>query len=362
VKSGRRGFLRAAAAAIGVACFGLRAASAQPAFDIYDLGALGTGGLYGHTEPTDINNAGRVVGTTNIDVDGSGTPVPFLWFNGEMQCLDTLDGHCHGALDSSAAVVERVFINDLPMVAGTVRVRLSNGQWEWRAFIWTPDAGIRFLLTGGRESEVTAIGDNGAVAGRVFSVPFVLINGIMNFNLPSDVRIYGINAAGHMVGNRTGSIYTIPILIRDGKMMDLPDFQGYAGANSGTAWAINDRQEIYGTGTFKDIWRTWHYRDGVLEVLDRSVPSPNDLNNSGDIVGSVEYVRQSVPFTRTHAALYRGREKKVIDLDKDLASGSDWVVLEEATGINDSGWIVGFGYRMVNKLLERRGFLMKPRQ
>ena len=76
---------------------------------------------------------------------------------------------------------------------------------------------------------------------------------------------------------------------------------------------------------------------------------PHDVNNAGQVAG---FYRQ-YPSTDNLAFLWEDGTRT--DLNDLLPPDSDWV-LEWAYGINDAGWIVGYG----RKSGELHAFLMVP--
>jgi probable HAF family extracellular repeat protein len=105
-----------------------------------DLGTLG-----GPTStPSGINNRGQVIGTS--DVDSNGTLHPFLWERGKL--IDVLDGH-------SAKYAYAFGLNDSADVVGQV---------DSRPFLWQHGTFID-LGTPGRGGSANAINDRGHVAG-----------------------------------------------------------------------------------------------------------------------------------------------------------------------------------------------------
>jgi probable HAF family extracellular repeat protein len=135
-----------------------------------DLGALGGP----DSEAVAINDSGQIVGSsrtkgsTDAGVYGR-VPIEhaFLWENGRMRDLGTLDGRRSAALD----------INQQGQVVGwsTVKRWYRNGEPMRHAFLWA-DGKMRDLgvLRGGKESTAVAINDAGQVLAYSYYTEFDL--------------------------------------------------------------------------------------------------------------------------------------------------------------------------------------------
>lgn len=187
---------------------------------------------------------------------------------------------------------------------------------------------------------------------------------------------YGINNSGQLVGCAQTSTHTQRAFLYDGSTMkDL----GTLGGGSSTAWDINNSGQVVGTSKNSDsIDRAFLY-DGASMIDIGTLPGDrrsigvaiNDhgqvaghgdyhaflyggstmkdlgalsggqsytyaLNNQGYVVG-----RSTIDFVGTlHAFLYDGTT--MLDLNNLIDPASGWT-LTCASGINDSGQIVGWG-------------------
>jgi probable HAF family extracellular repeat protein len=125
-----------------------RGSAKRPYWTRTDLGTLGGRNSY----PTDINEKGQVIGSS--DVPGSGLPHPFLWQHGRM--TDLLG--TYPALNASAHA-----INDAGLVAGHIQV--SDDRFH--AVVWRHGRLID-ISTPGYNSEALAVNNRGQVAGLTY--------------------------------------------------------------------------------------------------------------------------------------------------------------------------------------------------
>ncbi|MBS1812766.1 MAG: DUF3466 family protein [Acidobacteria bacterium] len=232
-----------------------------------------------------INDVGQVVGTaTNL---GSTTPHAFLWQNGTLTDI--------GIFNPRA-------INKAGEVVGTMSVKRNNTEWFDHACRWKNNTLTDLGTLSGDHSHAFSINDNGLIIGdSIFS---------------SDGKPRAV-------------------LWQNGIANNL----GTLGGGKGQAYALNNLGQIVGNAD-----NASNATHGFLFKLNASggVSERNDLgarsspysyayavNNKGQVVG-----------TNGHAFLWQNGV--MTDLNSLLPMGSDWV-LTAATGINDSGQIVGWG-------------------
>jgi probable HAF family extracellular repeat protein len=115
------------------------------------LGHLGGG----NTRPSDINNAGQVVGLSNTSVE-LGRPRAFLWQNGEMIDLGLLEANDE---DSGANA-----INAHGVIVGTSNRLDDSTSVNYRAFIYE-NGTMRAIPVPSSEVYASDINDAGAVVG-----------------------------------------------------------------------------------------------------------------------------------------------------------------------------------------------------
>ncbi|GAB4457908.1 MAG: hypothetical protein OHK0029_18370 [Armatimonadaceae bacterium] len=127
----------------------------------------------------------------------------------------------------------------------------------------------------------------------------------------------------------------------------------YLPAISGTtdpvAFAINNNTTSTIVG--KSGSRAVAWQSGAVTDLGQGVARA--VNSHNQIVG--DDGNSSSP----RATLFNIGSTTPIDLNSCVPGISNWT-LESATGINDSGWIVGYGKRTISGVVRRRAFLLKP--
>jgi probable HAF family extracellular repeat protein len=313
------------------------AISAVPAWADYTLTDLGTGSY-----ATAINNNGQVVGSF-FDT-ASGFPHAFLYSNGSMTDLGTLPN-----LNVSRASG----INNNGQVVG-VSYHETNFDifGPYHAFLYSNGS---MTDLGGQDSLATAINNNSQVAGFAHSGnggyhAFLYSNGSMT-DLGtlggSNSYAYGINDNGQVVGwsdfiDSAGNFTYHAFLYSNGSMTDLDTLWG-SGANG-----INSDGQVVG-------WNGPHaflYSNGSMTDLGTlgTSSTANSINNKGQVVGN-SYTKTNGP---SHAFIYDGGS--MLDLNNLISSGSGWT-LQDATGINDLGQIVGI---RVNAQGLTDAFLLTP--
>jgi probable HAF family extracellular repeat protein len=337
------------------------AASPVDAGGIYGLTALPQG-AYG------IDNAGQVLTSGGLYQDGVTTPITlpgtnqtispvaispggtlaynqgYTGYGATERAYVLKDGKSYnagtasdGPLTGSDSYSIAHAINDAGAVAGESR---AYGRWD-RAFTSAPGPDgtyqpVSMGANGGSISGATAINNLGTVVGW------------------SDVATQWKNHA--FVGTPSNDIGTL-------------------GGQDSKATAINDRGQVVGWSNIATDWmvpannqsyytpepnHAFLYQDGKMHDLG-TLPGFQDsvataINAQGQIVGYVGNAQaDSYDGSLMHAALFDSGTGKVTDLNGFLPTGSGWV-LNDATGINDSGQIIGYG--TLNGVGE--GFLLTP--
>src|SRR5262249_46903280 len=156
-----------------------------------------------------------------------------------------------------------------------------------------------------------------------------------------------------------------------GQIVDLGTLGGYSssanainrdGQVTGRSFTSNLNSEVHAfrwsptspngmTGTMKDL--------GALPAGGFTQAQPlwsegNAINDSGDVVG---YSEARSGYTRT--AVISGGGGTVKDLNSQIPSGSGWF-FNNASGINNAGWIVGQGSGVAGSFLLIAGTPSKP--
>jgi probable HAF family extracellular repeat protein len=308
-------------------------------YHLIDLGAAGTQ----VSRANAINASGRVAGEASLD------NVYFGAFRTPAYMpIDPVAGFLPIPFDFSAGYA----INDAGVVAG----QMHDIGAEARAFTYgTPltDLGtLGFLgsIARGINSSGRVVGElyTGSVGGKAFDY----YHGVMRNlgTLGGDFSIaYGINASGRIVGSsaiKSGEIHafrTAPNSV----INSLTDDLGTLGGDRSSASAINIFDVVVGTA--RDALghdHAFRFSGGVMTDLG-TLPGSNHsfalaINASGKVVG----------ISASSAVLFTGGV--VVDLNDVV--GPTAIGLAEATGINDSGAICGWGYADG----QPRGFILRP--
>ncbi len=215
-------------------------------------------------------------------------------------------------------------INDQGWVTG-----IAHGEFGRRAFLWTPQTGMQdigSLGDGTHESIGTHINNQGQIIGwsfagsssHVHSYVWSQSGGMLDLG---QTNANAINNQGTMAGNQ---------LIAPGQAARaLPT--GFS------AYAINDHEQLAGIMQVNNATHAFLLDGGRLNDLGvLSTANPwsyvYDMNEHADVVGV-----SSLYGASEHAVLWRNQ--KLIDLG-DFSGGTD---SSRAMGINNDGVIVGYG-------------------
>ena len=314
------------------------AARGQAQFAVTDLGSLG--GTF--CEAWGINDSGEVVG---VAADSGGNQHAFLYSNGTMQQLPFLypgPSCAYGINDSGQVVGEANTPN--PHTKGTVAFVYSGGT-------------IQSLGLGGQYSCGYGINNNGQIAGYGNDQAFLYSGGtIQNLGRlsgDSASQAFGINDSGQVVGSATDiSGNTQAFLYSDGTMQNLGTL---VGDKYSFACGINDSGQVVGYSEIDASGLTEHaflYANGTMQNLGVGVQNSSacGINGSGQVVGYYD----SGIFGEVAFLWQSGTGMQ--DLNSLIPSNSGWTLVE-ATGINASGQICGWG---VNPSGQSDAFLLTP--
>lgn len=217
-------------------------------------------------------------------------------------------------------------INDLGWVTGTAYTDAGR-----RAFVWTPQGGMQDVgsLGGdGLESIGTHINNRGQVAGWSMTGSGSGTHGYV-WSAGDGMQDLGEGGVGAL--NNQGAVVTGGQLLRPGEAAQtLPS--GF------WAYTLNDKEQMagivkVGTGTHVALLEHGELKDLGALPSSREWAYAHALNERGDVAG-VSHLSPGVE----HAVVWRNGGA-AIDLG-DFAGGLD---SSRALGINDAGFVVGYG-------------------
>jgi probable HAF family extracellular repeat protein len=290
-----------------------------------------------------INEQGHVTGTAWFRRDRSGIDAhAYLYAGGTMldlgnDAVPRNDEHVNSVSDGRA-------INSSDQVAGD---ELGRGGDPFPV-LFTP-APVEFRLP--EWFQVIARGINEAgdvVGGSTFGGPGFLYHAGVITSLPGTLSIgYDVNNRGVVVGVgklSSGAPFG-PFVLRGGVYTQL--------ASTGVAEAVNDRGEIVGYTADFGTPQAFRVDPGSTDLVPLA-PLAGDVQTQANAVSERGVVAGWSGNNGEHrAVIWKGR--RVLNLNAHLAADSGWF-LQEATGVNRAGQIVG------NGLLhgQPRGFLLTP--
>jgi probable HAF family extracellular repeat protein len=305
----------------------------------WTLGILGPAGSINSIAMA-VNNRGDIVGDVRVALPGDGFAIHAgLWQNGEFRDLGAEVGTPGQTWIHTEAVNDR----------GTVVVSGGpDGLMTWRDGVWTV-LGIR------------------------------------------DASAHGINRSGAIVGNYRVSGAQHAFLYRNAVLQDLGEF----GGGIATAEAINDRGTVVGWGFRADFSAVgFVYEDGArreLGTFGGRSSQALDVNDRGTVVGFAQDASgRSIAFMTDRSGAMRpvadlpgnstawaiNRRGAIVgssDAHAFLVEDGEVTFLDEIAavkaagftqlfplGINDRGWIVGWGWRPAGNF-EPEAFVLVPR-
>jgi probable HAF family extracellular repeat protein len=285
-----------------------------------------------------INNHGEVVGYSFLGEDYQA----FLYSYADRSLTDV--GSFGGKINAACA------IND----AGQVTGYSQDDSGDLKAFVFSRNQPIASLgmSKNAAMSEAFGINNTGAVVGDIqsgtqnhrpalFSNGSVQDLGLGGSNQPDALETaYAINDGGQIVGRHSAgpnAFHAFSFLNGN-----TTDFSTLGGAN-GEALAINKHGLVVGDSNTADgpahafVFDHSQLKDlGTLPGYD-SASYARGINSSGDIVGESDSADQKRAFLATKGQL--------VELDKLAGNLSEagFSSLDVAYGINEKGWIVGYG-------------------
>jgi len=229
----------------------------------------------------------------------------------------------------------------------------ADGNGNVLAFLYTQNQGIASLgtLADGSNSEAFALNASGLVVGdsqadgdshrpALFGENGVKDLGISAKNSDTLKTAYGINAAGQIVGRYdTESGSTHGFLYASDRLTDL----GTLGGDDSEALGINQTGVIVGDSeTGSGATHAFVVSGGSMQDLGTlngfaKASYARAINDGGQIVGESDSDDQKRAFVYTNGQMI-DLTRAAINLRK-----AGFSALDVADGINNQGWIVGFG-------------------
>ena len=321
-------------------------AVAAPVYHITDLGVV-PGGY--ESVATAINDRGEIVGWSATPTSAGRA---FVWRDGVMRDLG-IDGRLSlaYAINDKGRIAGTVTLDD-----NTVHAFYSDGAGHAPVILDQPSLGIRATSF----VAVRGINDSGRLAGWASQGQkmrgFVWDGSYQLTSEPGPENLYGINDSGVVVG-MTSTWYGIDTAVVYDQGQELRPFIDNIWDGESAALAINSRGDFVGYAQ-TDIQRAYLYRpseDDPLKFLSPltartwfpATSQANALNDARDVVGF------TLDGLGKRATLWTGGD--TYDLAGLLVNGQGWQ-LQQASGINRKGWIVGTG--LLNG--QTRAFLLTP--
>ena len=311
-------------------------AAAPARWTILNLGDLAGGA--GSSSALAINNRGQVVGTATAAVSGGGFQShAFLWEDGTMRDL---------GLTPSSTISTAEELNDRGTVLGGDGI---GGAYTWKDGAWSRMTFGGFVNDLNKFEAMT--GAYSPVSGRTHAFVFrneaVQDLGTLGGRFAAG---FAINDRGEVAGHSTiaGESQLRAFVHRDGAMHDLGSFGGYFTI----ATAINNRGVVVGTSVDASGQALAFIHDGTgMRRLLEGLPPPQQataINDRGAVVGDLG---QNGSYLYDNGAVIR------LESIPEVRAGG-WTRLIP-TGINDRGWIAGWGMRSAGG--STKAFVLIPR-
>lgn len=303
-------------------------AGAQPAYELVPLIPPDTS----RSEATDVNDAGQVVGWS----ERSGILCAYIYDGTTIADLGALSG---GRTQAFA-------INNAGQVAGLSIVSGRN-----HAFLWQNGVFVDLGQSTSYSTEAYGLSEHGAVAGLgPYGACWWSEDTVIHY---LDGRCgYGINDAGAVVGQLSRSSGTPcageGFRYTGGEPTPLAPL----GGAFSIARAINNAGHVAGWSSNAEgnFHATLWVGDAPFDLgtLGGALSEAYALNDAGAVVGMSHDASEE-----QHAFLWHNGQ--MFDLNDTIPPDSGWLLVC-AQGINEQGWIAGWGITAGQK----HGFLLKP--
>lgn len=330
----------------------------QVGYTVTDLGTLGGN----FSQALGINDGGQVVGWSAVSQDPF-VYHAFLYTGGVMQDLGTFGG----------AGSQASGINNSGQIVGWAYGTGNSGDTE-HAFLHTGGGSLNPAADdlgtfGGPSSQAVAINASGQVVGWAATTSgeahAFLHSGSGSLNQATDdfgtfggssSQALGINASGQVVGYAytIGNGKQLAFLHSGGGSLNrTTDDLGTFGGRDSVAFGIDNSGQVVGQASTSYYGPTpphpfLHTGSGPLNIttddlgiLPGYAAAALGINNSGQIVG-YGGVHETPNWGHEAAALWIGGGP-IENLNNLIDPALGWTLLQ-ATAINDSGQIVGFGF------------------
>ncbi len=309
----------------------------------------------GAIAPTQINNAGQILGLT---ADTSQVPV-FL------QSSTALPQKLAGVTQPFQSGYSALSMNSSGQIVGFGGNLASGVIWQ--------NATAQPQTLAGNTPAPSLISDGGVIVGQTYNTFSAVTTAWSDPNTPftmTSLGIYdtpqGISRDGQIVGWTYKS-----------DQIDYSYWKSYTAAPqalqrgtistnlSTTSMSVNTSSQICATLQYGGAvyWASPTAPVQYLPGFDSSLVNTDSalgINNSGTIVGSAPGSSVTTPITSyNHAVVWQNL--KLQDLNALIPTGTGWTLVS-ANAINDQGWIVGTGMITVNGVKQTVGFLLTPVQ
>ncbi|KAA1261606.1 hypothetical protein LF1_41570 [Rubripirellula obstinata] len=312
----------------------VRSASAD--YILTDLGTLG-----GFVQPQGLNELGVVVGVSR---NQDNRPEAFQYANGSISSVGILDSYPTSIINENAASV-----NDMHQIAGTFHTTAGNQ----RGYLMSSGTFTDLGTLGGDQSRGHRINNLSQVVGESersdgTTRAFLYEGGEMSelgtlggsYSSANDISDSGFITGSSATSD--GSVHGF--LYHDGNMIDVGTL-GHP-IDQSFAHRVNNHGDVIGlsyeTGSGQQAFL---YSDGVMQSLGIHQGQALDINDARQIVGTANDL----------AFLYEGGIVTILNDVIPEDSGWDLTV---ASGINESGQIIGWGRKL--GVDENQGFLLTP--